>query len=81
MTIYEKELQAFRPYDEMQGLRPIGRGYNKITTAGHGFLVVPKSDPFASIAHAIAQYGYNGKLAYYLEEDCEASEFISKLPA
>jgi len=63
----------------MQGLRPIGRGYYKIITAGHGYLVVPKTDVYASIAHNIAKYGYNGTLAYYLEEDCEAPAFIKAL--
>ena len=75
MNKYQKELAKLRPDDEIQEYRPIGRGYNFISTASHGYLVVPKSDPFASVAAKICEYGYNGKLAYYLEEDCEAGEF------
>jgi len=68
-----------RPYDEIQGYKPVGRGYYFIGTAGHGYLVVPKSDIYASVARKICEYGYIGKLAYYLEEDSEYSAFIKAL--
>lgn len=55
------------------------RGYPFIDTCGHGYLVVAKNDPNFSIAKKICSYGYKGKLAVYLEEDCEAPEFLRKL--
>ena len=79
MNSYQKELQDFRPYDEIQTYKPIGRGYYFIGTAGHGYLVVPKSDPYASVAKKICEYGYVGNLAYYLEEDCEYYQFMKEL--
>ena len=76
MNNFEKEFQALKPWDEVQCSKQIGLGYTFIITAGHGYLVVPKNDLFASIAENIlAGGGFIGKLAYYLEEDCEATEF------
>jgi hypothetical protein len=78
MSEYEKELQAFRPDDEMQGLEKPGnaKGYCFIPTAAHGYLVVPTADQYAYLAKKICSYGYKGRLAYYLEEDCEAGDFL-----
>lgn len=79
MTPFEKELQTFRD-DEVQGIKKVEVGdfiYNFIPTSGHGYLVVPKGDKYYSLAKKIAGYGYSGKLAVYLEEDCEAPEFIN----
>lgn len=78
MTTYEQELQALKSYDEVQSTE-IVRGYDFITTAGHGYLVVPKSDPNSRTASRICNYGFKGKLATYLEEDYEASEFLKKV--
>jgi len=78
-TKFEKELQQLKPWDEVQFTRSIGRGYDKITTSGHGYLVVPKTDIFASNAKAICEYGFIGKLAYYLEEDSELSKFCKSI--
>ena len=61
---------------KVQYTEPIGRGYSKIHTAGHGYLVVLKTDVYASVARGICSIYSTGVLAYYLEEDCEASEFI-----
>lgn len=79
MTNYEKELQTLKFWDDIQTTRYIGRGYHKIDTAGHGYLIVPKRDLFANIAKEFATF--TGKLAYYLEEDCDMPAFINKLPA
>ena len=79
MTPFEKELQTFRD-DQVQRTHKIEVGdfiYNFIPTSGHGYLVVPKDDKFYPVAKEIAGYGYSGKLAVYLEEDCEAPKFIS----
>lgn len=81
MNKYQKELADMRPYDEVYSYEPVGRGYNFIDTAGHGYLVVPKTDIFADIAKKICAYGYIGQLAYYLEEDCEYSEFMRQVGA
>lgn len=74
-NVYMKELQELKPWDEVQVMKPVGRGYNFIFTAGHGYLVVPKQDPYYSVALGIAEYGFKGQHAVYLEEDCEASKF------
>ena len=75
MNKYEKELQGLKSWDEVQFSEPIGRGYDKIYTAGHGYLCVPKEDIFYSIALKICEYGFRGDIACYLEEDCEIPEF------
>ena len=77
-TVYERELQALKPWDQVQSTRAIGRGYNKIETAGHGYLVVPRGDIFASVARKIGA-SFSGKYAYYLEEDCEMYAFIDAI--
>lgn len=79
MNKYQKELQKLKPWDEVQEYRAIGRGYYKIGTAGHGYMVVPKTDIYASIASKICDYGFTGELAYYLEEDSEQSAFMRML--
>lgn len=79
MNKYQQELKAFRPFDEIQTYEPVGRGYYFIGTAGHRYLVVPKSDVFASVARSIVSYGYTGELAYYLEEDSEYNKFITSI--
>lgn len=78
MTTYEQELQDLKSWDEVQFTEQV-KGYNFITTAGHGYLVVPKNDPKYRIASNICKYGFKGRKAVYLEEDCEASEFLQKV--
>jgi hypothetical protein len=73
---YMKELQELKSWDTVESIEPVGRGYNKIYTCGHGYLVVPKNDTYAKIAKKLCEYGFVGKLAYYLEEDCEAPAFM-----
>jgi hypothetical protein len=76
---YENELQDLKPHDEVQFSSICEfSGYLFITTAGHGYLVVPRNDANALHIKPL-EYGYIGKLAYYLEEDCEAPEFIKYL--
>jgi len=81
MTKYERELQDLKPHDEVQGTQVIDttKGYAFITTAGHGYLVVPVEDKNAYIASAICQFGFVGALAYYLEEDKEAGQFLQSI--
>lgn len=77
MTIYEKELQSLKTWDEVQGTsKDETTGLDFIGTAGHGYLVVPKSNKDANKAKAICHYGFTGHYAYYLEEDCEFFEFL-----
>lgn len=77
---YELELQRLKPDDEVQETEEnYFNIYPKIYTAGHGYLVVPINNQFIGIAKKIVDYGYTGKLAIYLEEDCEAWEFINKI--
>lgn len=77
MTIYEKELQEQRPEDEIQGIAKDERtGYDFLTTAGHGYLIVPTGDKNYSIAEKIVECGYKCERAIYLEEDSEYGEFM-----
>ena len=82
---YRRELQNLKPWDEVQNIcadnpltisGKISTSYQFIHTAGHGYLVVPRSDKNAEVARKICRYGFIGKLAYYLEEDCEYNEFM-----
>lgn len=75
---YCKELQALKPYDPIQSidLTACNFEYPFITTAGHGYLVVEKNSQYSEDAKRICKYGFIGELAYYLEEDCEAPEFV-----
>jgi len=77
---YERELQRLKPYDETQGTEiDKATGYNFITTAGHGYLVVPKNDKNAEIAKTLCRCGFIGDLAYYIEEDCEYFDFLNAI--
>jgi hypothetical protein len=78
MNIYQNELQNFRPSDQIQSysIHSWTLDYYFISTAGHGYLVIPKEDKNYNIAVKIANYGYKGDHAVYLEEDCEVGEFI-----
>lgn len=69
------ELNKFRPGDDMQEIYKTEFDYQFIMTASHGYLVVPTGDVNESIARSIVKYGYIGKHAIYLEEDCEYNEF------
>jgi len=75
---YQNELQALKPWDEIQTITLDNNGYEFITTAGHGYLVVPKDNKNYNIAQKIAKFGFVGNLAVYLEEDNELSQFINK---
>ncbi len=78
-TIYEKELQSIKTWDEIQGSEAVhckANSYQFITTAGHGYLVVPMDDKYIRTAKDIVAYGFVGEHAVYLEEDCEMPEFL-----
>lgn len=75
---YEQELQRLKSWDEVQYTTRV-KGYDFITTAGHGYLVVPKGNAYYWLASKIVSYGFKGRQAIYLEEDCEASEFLNKV--
>ena len=79
MTKYEQELQQLKPYDEVQ-FTSEDNGYDKITTSGHGYLIVPTTDIYYDKARKICKYGFMGNLACYLEEDVEIGEFFSVHP-
>lgn len=60
-----------------------GRSFQFIMTPSHGFLIVPASSLYYNLAKKIQAdgYGYNiPNVAVFLEEDCQATEFASKLP-
>jgi len=80
-TKYEKELQRLKQYDEVQyTVSPdIYKGYSKIITSGHGYLVVPVEDKNFNLAVETNSYGWVGDLAVYLEEDIEMWAFLDKL--
>lgn len=79
MTNFEKELQALKTWDEIQSTVKV-KGFDFIITAGHGYLVVPKTSIYFNLAKKIVKCGFTGKLAIYLEEDSEAPEFLKRLP-
>lgn len=81
MNKYIQEFKQLKPYDPVQFITAAikNKGYDFITTAGHGYLIVPKTNKNAEVAKNIIEYGYEGALAYYLEEDCEAPEFLNKI--
>ena len=82
MNQYQTELQTLRPNDEIQNCyeHPSQKGYIFISTASHGFLVVPKDDKNYNIACKIQKkYGHKGQSAIYLEEDCQAGEFLDAI--
>ena len=81
MDRYQSELQRLKPDDEVQMIEKDQLGYNFIYTAGHGYLCVPRADRFYKVAQRIREYGYQGTLAVYLEEDCEVPEFFKKVKA
>ena len=80
-NIYQIELQHLRMHDTVyqMNFKERDAGYGFITTAGHGYLVVPKDDKNYEMAKSICQYGYKGDHAIYLEEDCEWNEFMGKI--
>ena len=78
MNKYQNELQSLKPWDEVQGITLV-KGYQFIETAGHGYLVVPCDDVNYETARAMAEYGFCGVYAVYLEEDSEAPKFIESL--
>ena len=93
MDKYKNEFQTLKSWDEVQTIKASGIEFkgNKaklshdavngtffIVTSGHGYLVVPKGHKLAKVAKSICKYGFAGNLAYYLEEDCEASMFLKQ---
>jgi len=76
-----QELQVLKPWDKVQSINEYGalKGYNKIYTSGHGYLVVPINDKNAKLAKSICEYGFVGQKAIYLEEDCELGEFLNQI--
>ena len=78
MNKYQLELSRLKKHDEIQGSYKIN-DYDFITTAGHGYLVIPVEDKNYDKAIKICDYGYKGNHAIYLEEDCEAREFLTAI--
>ena len=56
MNKFEKELQLLKSHDQVQFTHPCSYlpAYNKIITAGHGYLIVPAEDKQWPIAWTIA---------------------------
>ena len=75
---YMKELQKLKSWDVVESIVLAERGYDFITTCGHGYLVIPKNDKNYGLASKIVGYGYKGDHAIYLEEDCEYHEFMKQ---
>ena len=75
-TIYEVELQQLKNWDEVQFTKEYN-GFDKIETAGHGYLVVPTGHANYATASKIA--GFKGNKAVYLEEDCELTDFFNAI--
>ncbi len=80
MTTLEKELQALKTWDTVDGIKfpEYYQGYPKIMTCGHGYLAIRKGDINEDLVKQTG-YSFKGEKAYYLEEDCEAPAFIKLL--
>lgn len=82
MNKYTREFSTLKPHDPAQFTEELSGGaYEFIVTAGHGYLIVPKGDEYATLASSIKEasaYSYEGELAWYLEEDCDASQFLKR---
>ena len=80
---FVREFESLKSYDKVQYIDFIEAGDHKfefLSTGSHGYLIVPRDDKFIDIAKNIStKYGYIGKLAIYLEEDCEAPAFIKQV--
>lgn len=82
MNLYQMEFEQLKPYDPVQFIEKNeqwDKGYLFIVTAGHGYLIVPKKDKNSHIAKKICKYGFIGNLAYYLEKDIEAGQFLKDI--
>jgi len=86
--VYAKELSKLKTWDSgFVGMaaklrHSDARGCAFVLTSGHGYLAVPKSHALAYIAADVLEksgFGFEGDLAYYLEEDCEAPAFEAEL--
>lgn len=79
MDKYVREFKTLKPEDHVNSIEDctLDSRFKFISTAGHGYLVVPRDSMYHFEASKRAVYGYNGALAAYLEEDCEAPEFLT----
>lgn len=58
------------------------QGYTFVDTAGHGYLVLGSDDNGYSLALEIARksnFSYILETLVYLEEDCDAPEFLERV--
>ncbi len=77
---YLNELQILKDWDEVQTIKlDSATGYNFITTSGHGYLVVPNNDKNYRLCKQLQLGSFEGRLALYLEEDNEYSDFKKAL--
>lgn len=76
---YMRELSNIKTWDSVQGIETLSNGMEFIDTAGHGYLVVPNEHALIEEAKKIVKFGFEGIHAVYLEEDCEAPEFLKIL--
>ena len=81
MNVFQKELQKLKSWDEIKTMEfnPRDKGLAFITTAGHGYLVIPKLDYNYELAKTFCDYGFIGTEAVYLEEDLEAGAFLNTI--
>lgn len=79
LDAYAREFRALKPNDDIIAIQPLSfiNHHYFITTASHGYLIVDKDDAnHTNALKSISEYSYIGNLAVYLEEDCDASEFL-----
>jgi hypothetical protein len=82
MNYYSLEFKNLKPSDSIQYIDTIVfnfRNYDFIATASHGYMVIPSDDKYYNIAEKCSKYSYRGKLAIYLEEDCDMTYFMRKV--
>jgi len=79
METLKKELQNLKTWDTVDytNFPQSYKGYPKINTYGHGYLAIYKTDKNAHIVENNNLATFTGDLAYYLEEDCDATKFLA----
>lgn len=86
MTTEQKlreELSELKSWDRVESVEVDDRvpGCFWLSTSGHGYLGVPRGHKYGKLARGMAEYGFRGYLATYLEEDYEAPAFEASTKA
>jgi hypothetical protein len=80
MNKYENELHNLKMVIDTPDIDYTDyKGYEKITTGGKSYLVIPNGDKNYDLALDMCQFGYVGNLAVYLEIEYSAIKFLNNI--